>query len=212
MSLGEIVARRRQSAEATRAQMLEAARRHFLRESYENVGLRDIARDVGVDVALVSRYFGSKEELFREVLHGDGDKAEKFRIGVSAEDLPDYLVSMFQATDCEETRKHTEKLLIVLRSASSPQAAAIVHDAVRNDVLEPISRILGGGEDAEMRAGMVLSVMLGSTVVRSIMSMQPACAEGPPPEILAKLHALFRAAIADTPAWHGVREAPLPVA
>lgn len=198
MSLGEIVARRRKSAEATRAKMLEAARGHFLRESYENVGLRDIARDVGVDVALVSRYFGSKEELFREVLHGD--KAEKFRIDVSAEELPAYLVSLFRETDCVDTRMHTEKLLIVLRSASSPQAAAIVHDAIRNDVLEPISRTLGGGEDAEMRAGMVLSIMLGSTIVRSIMSMQPACAEGPPPEILARLHALFRAALAPVPA------------
>lgn len=212
MSLGEIVARRRQSAEATRAQMLEVARGHFLRESYENVGLRDIARDVGVDVALVSRYFGNKEGLFREVLHGDGKKAEKFRIAVSAEDLPAYLVSLFQETDCVDTRTHTENLLIVLRSASSPQAAAIVHDALRNDVLEPISRILGGGEDAEMRAGMVLSVMLGSTVMRSIMSMQPACAEGPPPEILAKLHALFRTALAPLPAPQIAEEIALPVA
>lgn len=215
MSLGEIVARRRKSAEATRAKMLEVARGHFLRESYENVGLRDIAREVGVDVALVSRYFGSKEELFREVLHGDGDKAEKFRIEVSADELPAYLVSLFRETDCEDTRKHTEKLLIVLRSASSPQAAAIVHDAIRNDVLEPISRTLGGGEDAELRAGMVLSIMLGSTIVRSIMSMQPACAEGPPPEVLARLHALFRAALTPVPAGQFAEfaeEIALPVA
>lgn len=198
MTLGEIVARRRRDALATRAEMLAAARQRFLQESYENVGLRDIARDVGVDVALVSRYFGSKEELFREVLHGD--KAEKFRIDVGAGDLPDYLVSLFAATDCEDTRKHTEKLLIVLRSASSPQASAIVHDAVCNDVLEPISRILGGGEDAEIRAGMVLTILFGS-VVRSIMSVQPECAEGVPPQVLRKLHALFRTALAeDVPA------------
>lgn len=81
MTFGEIVARRRKDALTTRAEMLAAARRRFLMESYENVGLRDIARDVGVDVALVSRYFGSKEELFREVLHGS-DKADKFRIAV----------------------------------------------------------------------------------------------------------------------------------
>lgn len=199
MTLGEIVARRRRDALATRAEMLAAARQRFLQESYENVGLRDIARDVGVDVALVSRYFGSKEELFREVLHGD--KAEKFRIEVGAADLPDYLVSLFAATDCEDTRKHTEKLLIVLRSASSPQASAIVHDAVCNDVLEPISRILGGGEDAEIRAGMVLTILFGSGIVRSIMSVQPECAEGEPPQVLRKLHALFRTALAeDVPA------------
>ncbi len=218
MSLGEIVARRRKSAETTRAKMLESARAHFLRESYENVGLRDIARDVGVDVALVSRYFGSKEELFREVLHGDGDKADKFRIAVSVEELPDYLVSLFQGTDCEDTRKHTENLLIALRSASSPQAAVIVHDAIRNDVLDPIARILGGGEDAEMQAGMILSIMLGSTVMRTIMSVEPACAAGPPPEILVRLRALFETALAPIPAAQVaeyaefVQEAALPVA
>ena len=62
---------RARNAAATRHSILVAATRRFLQDSYECVGLRDIAGDVGVDVALVSRYFGSKEELFREVLRGD---------------------------------------------------------------------------------------------------------------------------------------------
>ena len=62
------VAPRPRNAEATRAAILEAARERFARDSYDDVGMRDIARDVGVDAALVSRYFGSKEDLFTAVL------------------------------------------------------------------------------------------------------------------------------------------------
>ena len=60
----------KKSAAATREKLLASARQRFLRESYDNVGLRDIAADAGVDVALVGRYFGSKEQLFTEVLRG----------------------------------------------------------------------------------------------------------------------------------------------
>ena len=63
---------RQRNAAATREAILRAARCHFLTDSYESVGLRDIAGAACVDVALVGRYFGGKEELFRQVLRGDG--------------------------------------------------------------------------------------------------------------------------------------------
>ena len=52
---------RTRNAAATRDSILTAARGRFLADSYEAVGLRDIAGDAGVDVALVGRYFGGKE-------------------------------------------------------------------------------------------------------------------------------------------------------
>ena len=57
---------RPRNASATRDAMLAAARERFARHSYDDVGLRDVARDAGVDAALISRYFGSKEDLFRD--------------------------------------------------------------------------------------------------------------------------------------------------
>jgi AcrR family transcriptional regulator len=172
MTLGEIVARRRKCAMTTRGEMLCAARRRFLEESYENVGLRDIARDVGVDVALVSRYFGSKEELFREVLHGD--RSDTF--APPAADLPAYLVSLVTEKDECAGAEHVEKLLIILRSASSPTASEIVRDAIRSDVLEPLARLLEGPH-AAARAGLVLAILLGATVLRTVMALEPLCGE-----------------------------------
>jgi hypothetical protein len=53
-----------------------AARGRFTAEGYQRTTLRAIAADVGVDAALVTRYFGSKQDLFAT--------ATEFRI-----DLPD---------------------------------------------------------------------------------------------------------------------------
>ena len=94
MTLGDIIARRRKCAMTTRGEILCAARRRFLAESYENVGLRDIAGDVGVDVALVGRYFGSKDALFREVLQRRKRRRQVRRRTSPAAELPAYLVSL----------------------------------------------------------------------------------------------------------------------
>jgi AcrR family transcriptional regulator len=37
----------------------DAARARFLAEGYQSVTLREVAADAGVDVALISYYFGS---------------------------------------------------------------------------------------------------------------------------------------------------------
>ena len=49
---------RARNAAATRAAILQAARRRFAREGYDQTGLREVAADAGVDAALISRYFG----------------------------------------------------------------------------------------------------------------------------------------------------------
>jgi DNA-binding transcriptional regulator YbjK len=55
---------RPRDAAQTRADILAAARRRFAAEGFERTTLRAIAADVGVDAALVIRYFGSKQDLF----------------------------------------------------------------------------------------------------------------------------------------------------
>ena len=189
---GIIIAQRRKCAQTTREAMLCAARGRFLSDSYENVGLRDIAREVGVDVALVSRYFGSKEELFREVLGGGGDR--KFDDDLRRRTCR--LISSRMITDKDECgdRAHVEKLLIILRSASSPVASEIVRDAFRGDVLEPLAQILEG-PDAAKRASLVLAILLGTTVLQTIMAMEPLYT-GDNAALRDKLTRLFETALA----------------
>jgi AcrR family transcriptional regulator len=59
-----VAEKRPRNASKTRADILAAARARFGAEGYERTTLRAVAADVGVDPALVIRYFGSKQELF----------------------------------------------------------------------------------------------------------------------------------------------------
>jgi AcrR family transcriptional regulator len=54
--------------ESTRDVIARVAQRMFAEEGYAGTSLRSIARAVGVDPALVIRYFGSKEALFLDTL------------------------------------------------------------------------------------------------------------------------------------------------
>jgi AcrR family transcriptional regulator len=64
----ETPAPRRRDAAATRAAILESAHRAFVRAGYDGAGVREIAHGAGVTAMLVNRYFGSKEQLFAEVI------------------------------------------------------------------------------------------------------------------------------------------------
>ena len=149
--------------------MLVAARQRFLEESYDNVSLREIAGAAGVDVSLVSRYFGSKEELFREVLSGGKKKLDG---DLTADQLPDFLADIILDEDCgDETNEQTaDRLLIILRSASSPKAAEIVRQSMVDDVLEPMVKLLDGNTP-HMRASLSMALIMGAKIQRTIMGV-----------------------------------------
>jgi AcrR family transcriptional regulator len=64
---GGVASTRARDAARTRADLLSAARHRFGQEGYDRTTIRAVAADVGVDPALVVRYFGSKQELFAAV-------------------------------------------------------------------------------------------------------------------------------------------------
>ncbi len=163
----------RSSAETRRA-ILRAARKLFAADSYENVGVRDIARQVGVDPALVNRYFGGKEALFREVL--DDGKPVDLWDGASPEELPDRLVSLIMQKDkdSEEDEALLEKWLIMLRSVSSNHASALVHEALNDFILGPVAGQLEGGNERG-RAGLALAILMGTGIVKQVMRVRPIC-------------------------------------
>ena len=157
------VAPRPRNAEATRAAILEAARERFARESYDDVGMRDIAGDVGVDAALVSRYFGSKEELFESVLDScdngadlmSGDRTD-FGRRVAREVI-------FQA----KSESKLKGLLILLRSISSTKAMELVQRSANRRFYGPFADWVGG-PDAPVRARIAAALIKGMAVTREV--------------------------------------------
>lgn len=147
--------------------MLVAARGRFLEESYDNVSLREIASDAGVDVSLVSRYFGSKEDLFREVLSSGKKKLEP----TSPVDLPSFLADAILEHDSGDSAgAHADTLLIILRSASSPHASEIVRKAIRDELLDPVAKLLNG-LDCGVRASLCVALIMGIKLQRTIMGV-----------------------------------------
>jgi AcrR family transcriptional regulator len=188
------MSRREKNAAATREAMLSSARKRFLQESYENASLRDIAGDAGVDVALVSRYFGSKEALFREVMRGD--PAEWADLTVAPEAVPRWLAGLATREHSSDNVEDIERLLIILRSASSPKAARIVRDSLREDCLDPIAKLAGTGGDRETKASLALSLLIGLTVLRTIMEVDALSTCDPQP-FAVRIERMFEAALAD---------------
>ncbi|WP_158702932.1 TetR family transcriptional regulator [Allosphingosinicella vermicomposti] len=180
------------NAAVTREAILAAAWRRFLNESYDNVGLRDVAGDAGVDVALVSRYFGGKEGLFRAVLsHG---KEEKFDGLTDAGALAARLAAMATEQAPDEDGHNMERLLIILRSASSPVASSIVRSAFSADVLEPLAALIGG-EGAQQRASMAMAVMMGTAIMRSIMAVETVCEGACRHDVARRIERLVKVAL-----------------
>lgn len=160
---------RTKNAAATREALLRAARCRFVEDSYSDVGLREVARDAGCDVAMVARYFGSKEELFREVLRYQPTWLDP---GLKRDDLPLFLARLAVRPEEPENEGNFERLLILLRSSSSPATAALVKDAFEQDVLKPLASLLDG-DDADMRAALALAILCGTSVLQSIMAVDP---------------------------------------
>lgn len=154
---------RPRNAAATRAAILDAANARFLAESYDQVGMRDIARDVGVDPALISRYFGSKEDLFGAVIDDCG----------SGSDLMEGDRATFGERIAHEViygpRKEFKMrwLLLMLRSIASPKAAEIIQKQSNARFIEPFTEWVGG-EDAQIKARLAAGLIMGLTVSRDI--------------------------------------------
>ncbi len=157
------VAPRPRNAEATRAAILNAARKRFARYSYEDVGMRDIAGDVGVDAALVSRYYGSKEDLFVTVLDhcGDGDDLMDGDRATFGDRVAREVI--FDTVD-DGKLEHT---LVLLRSIGSSKAIELVRRTSHECFFGPFETWIGG-DDAAVRARLAASFIMGMSVSREI--------------------------------------------
>jgi AcrR family transcriptional regulator len=154
---------RRRNAEATRDSILQAARCRFVREGYDGAGVREIAADAGVDAALVSRYFGGKEDLFGAVMDMAGTPADLFTGTPEA-----FARRMARMLVHEPQNDHKMAcIVIMLRSASSDRAGECIRRVGRERFYGPMAAWLGG-RDPEVLARLLGSVMMGFGVARAI--------------------------------------------
>lgn len=156
---------RQRNAGKTRSDILSAAQTLFSQHGYDGASLRDIAALAGVNVALVNRYFGSKERLFVEAV-GErfilGDLIEGDRAGFG-ERLARHVIEKDEAG-------RLDSVAALLVSAPNGQAADFLREQLESQFIHPLAAWLGG-KNTKLRASMIASELLGLVMLRDIVRL-----------------------------------------
>ena len=172
---------RRRDAAGTRQLLLDAARRRFASDGYAATTVREIADEAGVNVALINRYFESKEGLFRACLTGAVHEMDR----TVARDVPLERVAaaIAQQLAGTHTDRHPTQLLLLLRTSGDERA-----DAIRRGILRSFGERLAAtagprpgdpdGAKVLLRAQIALAAALGLALLRTTAAMEPLTSAG----------------------------------
>ncbi|WNV86208.1 TetR family transcriptional regulator [Umezawaea sp. Da 62-37] len=179
--VAELSGRRRRNAADTRRLLLDAARSRFARDGYAGATVRDIADDAGVNVALINRYFTSKEGLFESCLTCAVDDLGR----TVDEDMPFAQVPLAIARRLAgpDADGHPSRLMLLLRSSGDEGA-----DRIRVDVLRTFAERLAaaaggrpgsaGSGSLVLEAQIVLAATFGIVMLRASAALEPLASAG----------------------------------
>jgi len=175
---------RRPGKSGTREAIAAAAQKQFAERGYDRATIRAIAADADVDPALVSHYFGTKQELFAAVtdLPWGLDEAMPWIIDGPRSKIGARFSQFFVGV-LEDTESRRIIVSLVRAAASEPQAARLVRELVSERVLRPIADALES-DQPELRAGLINSQMVGIVMPRYIVGLEPIASL--PPDELAR--------------------------
>lgn len=167
---------RRPGESGTRAAILDAAGRQFSDLGYDRASMRSVARQAGVDPALIVHFFGSKSRLFVEAVGPPVDPEVLLRaLGtVPRERAGEGLARLF-ATILEDPQARRRVTGLIRAAASEPEAARMVRDLLDREILTRVVDTLGV-DDAPRRAALVGSQFIGLVMARLVVGVQPLVA------------------------------------
>jgi AcrR family transcriptional regulator len=159
-------------SDATRAEILRAARSRFAADGYQRATIRAIAADAGIDPSMVMRYYGSKDQLFAAAV--DVDLRLPDLSGIPRRRLGATLVAHFLRRWEDPA---DDALLMLLRSAVADESASARLRAIFRDQLTPVLvGLVGDKAEAAQRAALVATQMLGLALCRNIIRLPPVLA------------------------------------
>ena len=159
---------RRRDAAATRRALLGAARERFARVGYEGTTLRDVAADVGVNLALIKRYFGSKEGLFKTALEG----SPRFLADVPG-DRAAFAAALSHQLSADAWPEFGEHPVLMLLRASGDEEVTALRRQALEGAAERVLDALGPAPDGLLRAELLVALGVGVAVLRSAVGVQP---------------------------------------
>ena len=146
----------------TKDKLLLHARRQFWANGYSNVSLRQIASAAGVDVALISRYFGGKLGLFEATLDG------AFQIFETPPATEAELVEIFIRIFSETPRGGTEPsaITMLLTNAHDDEVGDLVRQLFDRQFQSYLRDLIG-----EERAALFSAVVFGFSVAEKSLKV-----------------------------------------
>ncbi|MFF1815901.1 TetR family transcriptional regulator [Kribbella sp. NPDC058245] len=164
---------RRPGGPDTRGEILEAARKSFADKGFTATSIRAVAREAGVDAALVHHYFDSKDELFIESMALPVDPRE---IAATVLDGPRDEIGRRIATvflGVWESPDGQQRMRAIFRSMVGSEAVArAMREGITQLILQPVSKALGA-PDAELRVSLVATQLIGMAMVRYLIELEP---------------------------------------
>ena len=167
---------RRAGDSGTRTAVLEAAKRAFGAQGYGATSVRAVAREAGVDPSLVLHFFGSKDGLFEAALEMPVDPSALVP-GLLAsgpvDELGERVVRTF--VDVWDATPGQGPMLAMLRSSvAHTDSAERLRGLLLRVVFRPLARGAGAADDeADRRAALVASQMLGLAFARYVLHLEP---------------------------------------
>ncbi|MFF0494701.1 TetR family transcriptional regulator [Nocardia sp. NPDC004068] len=162
-------------SDATRAAILDAARKRFAEDGFRKATIRAIAADAGIDPSMVMRYYGNKEGLFSAALDVELELPDL--AAVDPESFGDVLVRRF--LELWEESPGNEILLTLLRSAVTDEAVVErIRQMFVGQVMPVVLRV-SDPADAPRRAGLIVTQILGLALCRYVLRLPPVVALTP---------------------------------
>ena len=175
---------RRAGDSGTREAILSASRAQFAEHGYDGATIRAIARDAGVDPALVHHYYGDKEKLFAAAMQLPFIPSEVITAALTQRDPSESLGTHMVRTALSvwESADVRDAFQTMLRSAlTSEHAAATLRQFITDAILRPLASAADGGvaERTPFRASLVGTQMLGLALGRYLLRFEPIVAATP---------------------------------
>jgi AcrR family transcriptional regulator len=158
--------------------------------------VREIASGAGVTAMLVNRYFGSKEQLFAEVVAQTMASPSILAQDIITSPNPGAEIAAALIKQTKTGAIPLDGFLIMLHSASSEQAAKIGREQLEKHHQKVMTAALSG-KLAPQRAAVVLSLIAGFQVMRQMIGLS-ALAKADPKRLVRILAPLFQQLIKGT--------------
>ena len=187
---------RRPGGEDTRAAILEAARKSFAAKGYDKSSLRGIAREAGVDPALVHHYFEGKAALFAETLDVPVNPAEIIERVTSGDvdRLGWRIVETFLGV-WEPAERRDALVALVRSSMTSEEAARMLREFLGREVFGRIAASTGVA-DPQLRGALAASQMIGLVVGRYVIRV-PVLAEATREQLVERIGPVLQQHLVD---------------